>query len=134
MANGLYAYGRQETLKGNVDWENDTIKAVAVDTATYSVNLASDDFLDDIPSGERVATSSALTITVSGGTVDCADFTFTSVSGDEFEAVVFYKDTGSAATSPLLLYIDTATGLAFTPSGADIEVTINASGLFTWGS
>jgi tartrate dehydratase alpha subunit/fumarate hydratase class I-like protein len=134
MANGLYAKGREEILKGNIDLENDTIKAVCVDTATYTVNLNTDEDLADIPSGERVATSSALTVTVSGGTVDVADFTFSSVSGDEFEAVVFYKDTGSAATSTLILYIDTATGLSFTPSGGDIDVTINASGLFTWGA
>jgi hypothetical protein len=134
VANGLYAKGREETLKGNIAWATDTIKAVAVDTATYTVNLATDEDLADIPSGERVATSSALTFTVSGGNVDVADFTFSSVSGDEFEAVVFFKDTGSAATSTLLAYYDTASGLAFTPSGSDIDVTINASGLFTWGS
>jgi len=132
VANGLYTLGKKKTLDGEIDWSGDTIKAVAVDTATYAVNLSTDEFLSDIPAGERVATSSALTITVTGGTVDCDDFTFSSVSGDEFEAVVFYKDTGSAATSPLLVYFDTATGLAFTPAGADIEVTINASGLFTW--
>jgi hypothetical protein len=34
MANGLYAKGREEILKGNIDLENDTIKAVCVDTAT----------------------------------------------------------------------------------------------------
>lgn len=134
MANGLYAKGREETLKGNIDWENDTIKCVFVDTDTYTVNLNTDQDLADIPSGNRVATSGALTITVSGGTVDCADFAVNSVTGDQFEAVVFYKDTGVEATSTLLLYIDTATGLAFTPSGGNIDVTVHASGLFTWGS
>jgi hypothetical protein len=47
---------------------------------------------------------------------------FTAVSGDESEAIVLYKDSGAAATSPLICYIDTATGLAVTPNGADINV------------
>jgi hypothetical protein len=36
---------------------------------------------------------------------------------------VIYKDTGTAATSPLIAYIDTATGLPVTPNGGDITVT-----------
>ena len=49
--------------------------------------------------------------------------TFTSVSGPSIEAIVIYKDTGSEATSPLIAYIDTATGLPITPNGGDIIVT-----------
>ena len=33
---------------------------------------------------------------------------------------MIYKDTGSEATSPLIAYIDTATGLPITPNGGDI--------------
>jgi hypothetical protein len=48
---------------------------------------------------------------------------FSAVTGDQSEALVIYKDTGSAATSPLIAYIDTATGLPVTPNGADVTVT-----------
>jgi hypothetical protein len=53
---------------------------------------------------------------------DAADVTFTAVSGDVSEALVIYKDTGTASTSRLIAYIDTATGLAVTPNGGDITV------------
>ena len=39
------------------------------------------------------------------------------------EAIVIYVDTGTEATSPLIAYIDTATGLPITPNGGDIIVT-----------
>ena len=58
-----------------------------------------------------------------GGAADAADCTFTSVTGSSIEAIVIYKDTGTEATSPLIAYIDTATGLPITPNGGDIIVT-----------
>ena len=45
------------------------------------------------------------------------------ITGDEFEAFIVYKDTGSEATSTLIAYFDTVTnGLPFTPSGADVVI------------
>jgi len=49
--------------------------------------------------------------------------TFTSVTGASIEAIVLYKDTGTDSTSPLIAFIDTATGLPITPNGGDIIVT-----------
>ena len=124
MANALYDKGREGFLDGSIDWDTDNIKVVLVDTATYSVNLATDDFLDDIPAGERVATSGNLASkTVAAGVADADNITFPTVSGDVSEALVIYQDTGSAATSRLICYIDTATGLPITPNGGDITVT-----------
>jgi hypothetical protein len=54
---------------------------------------------------------------------DAADITFTTVTGDQSEALVIYKDTGVEATSQLIAYIDTATGLPVTPGGGNITVT-----------
>ena len=123
MANALYDKGRQAFLEGNIDWLNDNIKAVLVDTATYTVDLVNDQYLSDIPSGERVATSANFfTKTTTAGVADAADITFTTVTGDQSEALVIYKDTGVEGTSPLIAYIDNATGLPVTPGGGDIAV------------
>ena len=56
------------------------------------------------------------------GVLDAADITFSAVSGSAIGAIILYKDTGSAASSPLILYLDTATGLPITPNGGDIIV------------
>lgn len=125
MANQLYPKGKERILghaTETIDLLADNIKCVLVDTATYTFNVAHD-YLDDIPVGERVATSTNLTgKSTTDGVFDADDVTFTSVTGDPSEALVIYKDTGAAATSPLIAYIDTATGLPITPGGGDIQV------------
>jgi hypothetical protein len=127
MANALYALAKQKFLTGSINLSSDDIKVVLVDAADYTVNLTTHEFLSDVASGGRVATSGNLASkTVTLGAFDAADVTFTTVSGDVSEALVIYKDTGSAATSPLIAYIDTATGLPATPNGGNIQIT--------WGS
>lgn len=123
MANALYDTGRAAFLLGNIDWVADNIKAVLVDAADYAVNLATHDFLDDIPVAARVATSANLTgKTATAGVADAADIVFTAATGDLSEAIVLYRDSGSAATSQLVAYIDTATGLPVQPNSGDINV------------
>ncbi len=123
MANALYDKGREGFLDGTIDWDTQDIKVVLVDNADYTVNLATDDFLDDVAAAGRVATSANLTSkTVAAGVADAADVTFTAVSGDPCESIVIYYDTGSAATSRLIAYIDTATNLPVTPNGGDITI------------
>lgn len=123
MANALYDNGRRRFLEGQIAWLTDTIRAVLIDTANYTVNLATHQFLSDIPAAARVATSPALANkTSTAGVADADDVTFTGVSGASVEAIVLYKDTGADTTSPLIAYIDTATGLPFTPSGGDVII------------
>lgn len=124
MANALYDKGREKFLKGEISWNSHDIKCVLVDAADYTVNLASDEFLSSIAAGGRVATSANLgTKTTTAGVADAADITFSTVTGDPSEALVIYKDSGDPATSPLIAYIDTATGLPVTPNGGDVTVT-----------
>lgn len=128
MANSLYNKFKERQLGPNaIDFTADDIKAVLVDSADYSPNLSTHEFLSDIAAGGRVATSGNLgSKTITAGAFDAADVTFTTVSGDVSEYVVLYKDTGAAATSPLIALFDTATGLPATPNGGNIVVT--------WGS
>ena len=123
MANSLYTKAKQGLLDGSIDLDTDAIKAVFVDGADYTPNLSTNQYLSDIPSAGRVATSGALANkTVTDGVFDADDITLTSVSGDQFEYIVLYKDTGAEGTSRLILLIDTATGLPCTPNGSDITI------------
>lgn len=88
------------------------------------------DFYDDVNTG-TVATSSALgNKAYTKGTFDCDDPSFSSVTGDVSEAVIFFLDTGTASTSRLVYILASATGLPVTPNGGPITVTLSASGLF----
>jgi hypothetical protein len=123
MSNALYGKGRQKFLEGTFHWLTDDFKAVLVDLADYTLQIDVHEFLSDIPAGARVATSGILgTKTSTLGVADAANATFSAVTGDVSEAIVVYKDTGDAATSPLVAYIDSATGLPVTPNGGDITV------------
>lgn len=127
MPNALYTRAKKKLLDADIDLLVDDLKIVLVDAADYTVNLATDEFLADIPAGGRVATSANLASkTTTGGVFDAEDVTFTAVTGDPCECYVLYKDTGVAATSPLIAYFDTATGLPITPNGADINLVFDS--------
>ena len=122
MASVVYKSAKQKFLSGTLDLTSLTLKAVLIDTADYTFSAAHD-FLDDVPSGARVGTPQTLASkTVTDGVFDAADITFTSVTGDQCEALIIYEDSGSEATSDLIAYIDNATGLPVTPNGGNINV------------
>ena len=121
MANTLYDYCRQRFLEAQINWMTDTVKVILVSTSGYTPQTAVHQYLADIPVSARIAGPVTLTAkATTGGAADAADCTFTSVSGATINAIVIYKDTGTEATSPLIAYIDTATGLPITPNGGDI--------------
>lgn len=129
MANALFDAGREKFLAGDADWDADTIKLVFVDHTDDTPVPATDDFLDDISAPARVGTSGAFgSKTVTAGVADAADVTVTSVTGDQFESIVIYEEDVGDSTSALYVFIDTATGLPFTPSGGDITVSWDNGG------
>lgn len=139
MANALYVAYRNGVLGSHatyVDLDADTIKVALIDHGTDTPNISTDDFYNDISAGLVGSLSSALTTktigTVAAGVFDADNVTFTAVSGNSVESVNVLKDTGNAATSNLIAYFDTGTGLPVTPNGGDITVTWNASGIFTF--
>ncbi|RLL50338.1 hypothetical protein D9K79_00885 [Acinetobacter cumulans] len=124
MANTLYDFARQRFLEAQINWMADTIKVILVDTGAYTPQTSVHQYLGDIPVSSRIAGPVTLASkSTQGGAADAADCTFPAVSGASIEAIVIYSDTGSEATSPLIAYIDTATGLPITPNGGDIIVT-----------
>jgi hypothetical protein len=134
MANAIYPLYKQAllTADSNIDLEAGNVKAILVDLADYTYSAAHD-MLDDVAVAARVATSGNLAgKTVTNGTFDCDNWTWTAVTGDPCEAVIIYIDTGVASTSRLVAFLDTGiTGLPVTPNGGDINFTVDAAGLFT---
>lgn len=122
MSNSLYAKGKEKILSASINFPSDTIK-VALVKNTYPQNLTTDEFYSTLSTYVVGAPQTLASKTVTGGVFDAADATWLAVTaGDTFEAVVIYKDTGVAATSPLLAYIDTITGFPLAANGGDITV------------
>ena len=133
MASVFYPKGKELALGllcGSGTKPTGTLKAALVDTGTYTYSAAHQ-YYSSVTGvvGTPVAIGSP---TYTSGVLDGADVTVTAVTGNTVEAIVVYLDTGSAATSPLVAYIDSASaGLPFTPNGGDAIVTWNASGIGT---
>lgn len=131
MANVLYNKAKESFISQNpsIDLDTDTIKVALVDTGTYTFSAAHQYYSSVTGVVGTPVTLTSKTIT--NGVFDAADVTFTAVTGASVEALVVYKDTGSAATSPLIAFIDTGTNLPVTPNGGDITIQWNASGIFS---
>lgn len=132
---GIYRrYLRAASLgEANTDLLTEDVKIVFVDGADYTENLNTDEFLTSIPLAARIATSGNLVAkTMPGIVFDANDITIASVSGDQFEKVVGFIDTGVEATSRLVWLMDSGTGLPFTPAGSDITSTWAGSGIFSF--
>jgi len=122
MANALFDKGRNSFLTGDIDWLVDAFDVVLVDTGAYTVDLVNHDFLDDVAVGARISTANLAGMSAASGIADATDNVHSAVTGNSIEAVLIIKDTGAAATSNLIVWIDTATGLPVTPNGGDITV------------
>ena len=137
MANAIYPKWKETIMKAEANSELDSAEGATgvfvalVDTGTYTYSAAHQ-FYSDL-SGIVGTDQEITTKTQTNGTFDGDDVTFTSVSGATVEALVLYRKNGGANTTwPLIAYIDTGvTGLPVTPNGGNIDVTWNASGIFT---
>lgn len=123
MANSLYARGKQRMLEKLISFKDDDIQALLV-SADYTPDLNAHEFLSDVQAyalggGAKPLTSKTTTL----GVFDAADVSWPQVAGGATaKAVVLFKNTGAAGTSPLLGYIDTITGFPVATNGSDITV------------
>lgn len=123
MANAIYDKARESFLLGQFNLSTDNIKAILVDSASYTPNMSTHQFLSDITAGIVATSANLASKTTTAGVFDAADVTFTAVSGASAEYIILYQDTGTSTTSRLICLIDTATGLPVTPGGGDITIT-----------
>lgn len=133
MASALYNKAKESFLSQNpsIDIDTDTIKVALVNVSTDYTYSASHQYKSSVTSYSGTTDQTLGTKTVTNGTFDAADSTFTSVAIDGSKtvaALVIYKDTGNAATSPLIAYIDGFS--AVTPNGGNIGITWSLSGIF----
>lgn len=134
MANALFPLGREGFLAGEIDFDTAVIKVALVRGYTYDT---ADKFVSDVTGGGGTlhATSAALASkTVTEGTADAADITFTAVTANanghgllvfQSSAVGGGADVAASAQRVIAWY-DTGTNLPVTPNGGDISVAWDA--------
>lgn len=88
---------------------SNVVGSAAYTSGGYAVCLGpstSGDNLDDFTAAVVGTAQTLTTPTVTAGVADADDVTFSSVSGATVEAVLIYKDTGTASTSRVATLID----------------------------
>ncbi len=114
-----------DVISNNIKW--------AIVTAGYTFST-SDEFVTDLGANivGRTANLGTKTLgTVGAGVFDAADSVFTALTGSVGTQLVMFKDSGSDATSPLMIQVDSAyyPGLPFTPVGTDVPLLFPAGGI-----
>jgi hypothetical protein len=118
MASVTYGSFTKKLMEGVFNLSSDTIKCALV-TSSYTPDMDTHDFFNDVTNeitgtgytaGGATLASKTVTYdsTDNEGVFDAANPTWASSTLTARGAVI-YKDTGSAATSPLIRYIDFGT-------------------------
>ena len=124
MASAHYNLALQEYIKASMgDMTANTVKVRLSRSSAYTFSQAHQfasslaaAIVTDVAIGSKTANGQGS----DPGSMDGADCVFTAVpAGAAIDSLIIYKDTGSAATSNLLCYID---GFSVTPNGGDITV------------
>lgn len=133
----LYTKYKESLLSDSpdVDLDGDTIKAIPVNLGTDYAFSAAHQFLSSV-TGYSGATAQTLgSKGITAGVFTAAEVTFAALaaSGSKtVDAIVIYKDTGSASTSPLVgICIDGITPVL--PNGGDITTSGFATKIFSIG-
>lgn len=135
MASTLYLKGIEQAFLGAINLESDTIKLKYMQTS-YTPAPTTESWLSDVSASEA---SGAPTETLAGKDVriDAAnnrvEFDATDVTENGITCTtnkfIIYKDTGNAATSPLIACVDIAEG-TLSPVAGTLAITFNAEGIF----
>ena len=136
MASAVYPKALQSflTQSPSIDVDGDTIKVAAVDLTVDYAYSATHQYKSSVTSYSGSTDATLSSVTGTSGTMDAADLSpawasLAQSSTKTIGALVVYKDTGTASTSPLIAYIELAS--AVTPNGGDINITFNASGILS---
>jgi hypothetical protein len=131
MASGLYEIFKEDCLSRatGVDIDTDTIAVLPVADEDYTVDLALHEDLADVTTYTGATKQTITPKTVTDGAFDSTGApVFSSLAVDatkDVDALFIFKDTGVAATSIAIAYIDLTT--AVRPNGGDITVNWDTS-------
>lgn len=135
----LYLKGLEQAFLGNIALESDTIKLKYMSTA-YTPDVTTENWLSDVSaseaSGAPTETLANVDVRIDTGNIrveiDADDVTEASITTttDKF---IIYKDTGVAATSPLIACIDIVEG-TLNPVSGTLAITFNTEGIFAIGA
>jgi hypothetical protein len=137
MANALYDTGRNAFARGDVTWKASggaTVRC-ALTKSAYAPTLGSDQFLSTVGvnyigntgTNARASCPQVTLADPTAGVCSSSNPTLTisavPTSVGQCNGIILFADSGADASSQLIAWIDTATGLPITPNNGDITIT-----------
>ena len=135
MASLLYDVARKGFLDADIDLLVDTIQVRAVADEDYTASAAHTT-MSSVTKYTGSTDATLGTKTTTAGVFDAADLSpaYSSLAIDgskDIDGLVIFKFVTNDAGSTPICYIDLTTAL--TPNGGDVNITWNASGIFSLG-
>jgi hypothetical protein len=124
VANLVYTKAKQSLLNGEINTSASNYRVLLLDTNIYSVNIATDQYVSDIPNSAIKGRSSNLSNVTSTDGILNADDVIVSHDGSAFQALALYQVGSTDASSRLILYIDNSSGLPYEGSNSSLSITI----------
>lgn len=125
MANFIYGKAKESLLRGEINLAVNQIKVLLIDNSLYTPSQNVHQYVSDIPAGSIRKRSNALqNVTLTLGVIDADDLIIGDYDGSAFSSIIGYQLGASDASSRLIFYVDTATGLPFTGASSTSPVTI----------
>jgi len=129
----VYNNGLLKLLDGTIDFENDTIKLLLVDT-NHSFDKTHE-FVDDISgneaSGASRKTLSNASIALDSGNdrveFDADDISYTALNAGTIASAIIYKEVTDDTDSLLIADIDFSD---LVTNGSDVDLQVNSEGFF----
>lgn len=144
MVNAWFNTAKHRILSGDLDLAADTIRVMLYDDGTGYTFDVDDIFVVDALPATHEATGGgyarqdigsptfAVDLAADRGEYDGADITFPTVpaqGGADITQIIIFEFITDDTASPLLAFIDVATGFPLTPNGGDINVVWDADGI-----
>lgn len=124
MANAFYEKAAQKFGQGTLSWAG-TLK-VALLKNDYAVDLVNHEFYSSASSA-AVGTDQTIAnpAVLADGVLDGDNVIWTALAdpSEDVTQLVIYKYVTGPSDSPLIMYIDTMSGLPFRPNGTDVNIT-----------
>ena len=126
----IYDNARQYFASGSINLATATIGVTLVNTTLYTFSAAHD-FLNDIPTAARIATSSLTNVAVASGRLDADNLNISAVAVNSvINGMVLFVSATDSSKAPLLFIQSEGTGFQLTPDGGTITITFPSSDPF----
>lgn len=131
----VYGLSLAKFVNAEINYGGDTIKCALL-TSTYTPNQDTHEFASSLTnelsgggySRQTIGTkSTTYTTSTNALALLCANIAFSALTAADVYYAVFYKDTGSDATSPLISYV--SFGAVQSLTAQDLTIAIPATGI-----